>query len=146
MTASLNVVGNSCIRIRTFTEDLMNQFVMESKQISRTRKALLVGAAALLSTILLGAICITQPDRLPEAGGLRVLTSDFLLIRVAGPQVVWRQAMSALGAGDNGHFEWASAVIECGDKNIRVVVPTKLPELAVYEVALPDNSSVASAS
>jgi hypothetical protein len=93
-----------------------------------------------------GAICITQPDRLPEAGGLRVLTSDFLLIRVAGPQVVWRQAMSALGAGDNGHFEWASAVIECGDKNIRVVVPTKLPELAVYEVALPDNSSVASAS
>jgi hypothetical protein len=33
----------------------MNQFVMESKQISRTRKALLVGAAALLSTILLSA-------------------------------------------------------------------------------------------
>jgi hypothetical protein len=93
-----------------------------------------------------GAICITQPDRLPEAGGLRVLTSDFLLIRVDGPQVVWRQAMSALGAGDNDHFEWASAVIERGDKYIRVVVPTKSPELAVYEVALPNNSSAASAS
>ncbi|MGA3197060.1 MAG: hypothetical protein ABSD39_18850 [Terriglobales bacterium] len=88
-----------------------------------------------------GAICITQPDRLPEAGGLRVLTSDFLLIRADGPQVVWRQTMSALGAGDNDHFEWASAVIEEGNKNIRVVVPTKSPELSVYEVTLGESSA-----
>lgn len=88
-----------------------------------------------------GAICITQPDRLPEAGGLGVLTSNFLLIRVDGPQVVWRQKMSALGAGDNDHFEWASAVIEDGNKNIRVVVPTKSPELTVYEVALGESSA-----
>ena len=93
-----------------------------------------------------GAICITRPDRLPEDGGLRVLTSDFLLIRADGPQVVWRQTMSALGAGDNDHFEWASALIEHGEKNIKVVVPTKSSELAVYEVALPNKSSAASTS
>jgi hypothetical protein len=83
-----------------------------------------------------GAICITQPGGLPEAGGDRVLTSDFLLIRADGPQVVWRQKMSALGAGDKDHFEWASAVIEHGDKKVRVVVPTKSPELTVYEIPL----------
>jgi hypothetical protein len=49
--------------------------------------------------------------------------------------------MSALGAGDNDHFEWASAVIEEGNKNIRVVVPTKSPELSVYEVTLGESSA-----
>jgi hypothetical protein len=87
-----------------------------------------------------GAICITQPDRLPEAGGLRVLTSEFLLIRTDGPQIVWRHTMSALGAGDNDYFEWASAVIENGGKNITVVVPTKSPELAVYHVEVQASS------
>ena len=93
-----------------------------------------------------GAICITQPDRLLEAGGLQVLTSEFLLIRTDGPRIVWRQKMSALGAGNDKDFEWASAVIEHKDKEVRIVVPTKLPELAVYEVALPNDSSVASVS
>ena len=40
----------------------------------------------------------------------------------------------------------ASAVIERAEKNIRVVVPTKSSELAVYQVALPNSSSAASAS
>ena len=84
-----------------------------------------------------GAICITQPDRLPEAGGDRVLTSEFLLIRTDGPQVIWRQKMSALGAGNNDYFGWSSAVIEHEDKKVWVVAPTKSPELAVYEVPLP---------
>jgi len=86
-----------------------------------------------------GAICITQPDRLPEAGGDRVLTSEFLLIRIDGPQVVWRQKMSAMGAGDKDYLGWASAVIEHGDKKVWVVAPTKSPELAVYEVPLPED-------
>lgn len=93
-----------------------------------------------------GAICITQPGGLPEAGGDRVLTSDFLLIRADSPQVVWRQKMSALGAGDKDYFGWASAVIEHKDKKVWVVAPTKSPELAVYEVTLPNDSSVASVS
>lgn len=88
-----------------------------------------------------GAICITQPDRLPEAGGDRVLTSDFLLIRTDGPQVVWREKMSALGAGSNEYFGWASAVIEHRDKRVWVVAPTRKPELAVYEVPLEENRS-----
>jgi len=90
-----------------------------------------------------GAICITQPGGLPEAGGDRVLTSDFLLIRADSLQVVWRQKMSALGAGDRDYFGWASAVIEHKDKKVWVVAPTKSPELAVYEVTLPNDSSVA---
>lgn len=81
-----------------------------------------------------GAICITQPDRLPEAGGMKVLTSEFLLIRVNGPQVEWRQNMSQLGAGDNSSFEWAAAVIEHKGPHVWVVVPTPKSELAIYEV------------
>jgi len=83
-----------------------------------------------------GAICITQPDRLPEAGGLRVLTSEFLLIQTDVPKIVWRHNMSSLGVGDDQYFEWASAVIDHRDKELRIVAPTKSPELAVYEVAL----------
>lgn len=86
-----------------------------------------------------GTICVTQPDRLPEAGGDRVLTSEFLLIRTDGLQVVWRQKMSAMGAGDKDYFGWASAVIEHGDRKVWIVAPTKLPELAVYEVPLPED-------
>jgi hypothetical protein len=85
-----------------------------------------------------GAICITQPSGLPEAGGDRVLTSDFLLIQADGPRVVWRQKMSALGAGDKDYFGWSSAIIEHRDKRVWVVAPTKKPELAVYEVAVPE--------
>jgi len=81
-----------------------------------------------------GAICITQPDRLPEAGGTKVLTSEFLLIRADGPRIDWRQNMTGLGAGDNAQFEWASAVIEHGEDHVWVVVPTPKAELAVYEV------------
>lgn len=86
-----------------------------------------------------GAICSTQPDRLPEAGGDRVLTSEFLLIQIDGPQVVWRQKMSAIGSGDKDSFEWASAVIEHKGKEVWIVAPTKSPELAVYEVTLPED-------
>jgi hypothetical protein len=85
-----------------------------------------------------GAICITQPGGLPEAGGDRVLTSEFLLIRTDSPQVIWRQKMSAIGAGDKEYFGWASAVVEHRDKKVWVVVPTKSPELTVYEVPLPE--------
>ena len=85
-----------------------------------------------------GAICITQPGGLPEAGGDRVLTSEFLLIRTDGPQVVWRQKMSAMGAGDRKHFRWASAVIEHRDQKVWIVAPTKSSELAVYEVLVPE--------
>ena len=81
-----------------------------------------------------GAICVTQPDRLPEAGGMKVLTSEFLLIGTNGPQIEWRGNMSQLGAGESSSFEWASAVIEHEAKRVWIVVPTPKPELAVYEV------------
>jgi hypothetical protein len=88
-----------------------------------------------------GAICITQPDRLPEAGGLRVLTSEFLLIQTDVPKVVWRHNMSSLGVGDDQYFEWASAVIDHRDKELRIVAPTKSPELAYMRSRWPSEGS-----
>jgi hypothetical protein len=82
------------------------------------------------------AVCITQPGGLPEAGGDRVLTSDFLLIRSDGPSVIWRQKMSRLGAGDRNYYRWASAVIEPSAGNVWVVAPTRSAELALYGVAV----------
>ena len=85
-----------------------------------------------------GAICRTQPDVSPDAGGDRILSSEFLLVKTSGPTVVWRQKMSMLGAGDRKHFRWASAVIEHRDQKVWIVAPTKSSELAVYEVLVPE--------
>jgi len=91
-----------------------------------------------------GAICITQPGGLPEAGGDRVLTSNFLLVQADGPLVVWRQKMSAVGAGHKDYFGWSSAVIEHRGKRVWVVAPTKKSELVVYEVPVPEDEPATS--
>lgn len=84
-----------------------------------------------------GAVCITQPGGLPEAGGDRVLTSEFLLIRTNEPTVVWREKVTMLGAGDREYYRWASSSVQGDGEKAWVVIPTKSPELAVYEVKLP---------
>ncbi|MDR3736520.1 MAG: hypothetical protein P4L10_13420 [Acidobacteriaceae bacterium] len=81
-----------------------------------------------------GAICVTQQGGLPEAGGGRVLTSEFLLIQSDGPTVLWRHPAITLGAGDRGYFRWASSVIEPSGGKIRVIIPTKSAALLVYEI------------
>jgi hypothetical protein len=84
-----------------------------------------------------GAVCITQPGGLPEAGGDRVLTSEFLLIKSSGPTIVWREKLARLGAGDQGYYRWASSSIETDLEKTLVVTPMKSPDLAVYEIAIP---------
>lgn len=84
-----------------------------------------------------GAVCITQPGGLPEAGGDRVLTSEFLLIKSSGPTIVWREKLARLGAGDQGYYRWSSSSIEADGEKTWVVTPMKSPELAASEIVLP---------
>jgi len=92
-------------------------------------------------TAYAGALCTTQRDALPEAGGDRVLSSEFLLIRSPGPQVVWRQQMSWVGLSEGAGFDdWSQSgapLIYRSGQTIWVVAPTKSASLAVYEVSLP---------
>jgi hypothetical protein len=118
MTASLNVVGNSCIRIRTFTEDSMNQFVMESKQISRTRKALLVGAAALPSTILLSAQQAPPEGVKFEVVSVRVLSDKEAADRFpdfVGPNIAIRFRLSTSTQG-LVFYGWKNSAVPAGYK------------------------------
>ena len=83
-----------------------------------------------------GVVCITQPGGLPEAGGDRVLTSEFLLIKSSGPTIIWREELARLGAGDQDYYRWSSSSIEADAEKTWVVTPMKSPELAVYEIAI----------
>jgi hypothetical protein len=90
-------------------------------------------------TEIAGVLCTTSPDRLPEQGGLRVQSSEFLLVKTNGPSVIWRHQMLGLGTGNREYFRWASPVVYRFGKKVWVVAPTKKPELAVYEVPLPED-------
>jgi hypothetical protein len=90
-----------------------------------------------------GAICTTQRDILPEAGGDKIVTSEFLLLKAEGPTMVWRQKMNWLDVGyvSDGHghdegFQKGDPLIYRTGKKVWVVPPSKSPELRVYEVAL----------
>lgn len=97
-----------------------------------------------------GAICTTSPDREPEHGGNKILTSEFLLLKADGPAVGWRHAMDFLSVANSNDpdtgVQWGDPLIYCFDKKVLIIAPTKSPELAVYEVALPNDCSVASVS
>lgn len=88
-----------------------------------------------------GAICTTSPDREPESGGDRILSSEFLLLKTDGPAVVWRHPMSFLAVADSNDPDTG---VQRGDpllyrvgSKLLIVAPSKSPELKVYEVALP---------
>lgn len=89
-----------------------------------------------------GALCTTQRDALPEASGDRVLTSEFLLLRSPGPQVVWRHQMRWVGisegTGFDNWFQSGNALIYHSGHAMLVVAPAKSPVLALYEVNVPD--------
>lgn len=92
-------------------------------------------------SIYTGAICTTQRDILPEAGGNKIVTSDFLLLKADGPTVVWRHPMSFLSVADSNEpdtgIQRGNPLLYREGSKLLVVAPTKKPELAVYEVALP---------
>lgn len=90
-----------------------------------------------------GAICTTQRDILPEAGGDKIVTSEFLLLKVEGPTVVWRQRMNWLDVRNEAHsidggYQNGDPLIYRAGSKLLIVAPTKSPELAVYEVPLPE--------
>jgi len=97
-----------------------------------------------------GAICTTKPDREPEHGGDKILSSEFLLLKADGPKIVWRHSMDFLNVADSNATEtgrqWGNPLLYRAGSKLLIVAPSKTPALTVYEVALPDDISVASAS
>jgi hypothetical protein len=88
-----------------------------------------------------GAICTTQRDILPEAGGDKIMTSEFLLLKVEEPTVVWRQKMNWLDVRNDAHgidggYQKGDPLIYHAGSKLLIVAPSKSPELKVYEVAL----------
>jgi hypothetical protein len=91
-----------------------------------------------------GAICTTQRDILPEAGGDKIVTSEFLLLKAEGPTVVWRQKMDWVDVGyvsdshgnDEGFQKGDPLIYRSGSK-LLIVAPSKAPALTVYEIDAP---------
>jgi hypothetical protein len=87
-----------------------------------------------------GAICTTQRDILPEAGGDKIMTSEFLLLKTDGPTVVWRHPMNFLTVADGNEMDTGiqagNPLLYRAGSKLLIVAPTKSPELAVYEVPL----------
>lgn len=88
-----------------------------------------------------GAICTTSPDREPEHGGDKILSSEFLLLNADGPTIAWRHPMDFLSVADSNDPDTG---IQRGDpllyrtgSKLVIVAPSKAPALTVYEIAAP---------
>jgi len=96
-----------------------------------------------------GAICTTSPDREPEHGGNKILSSEFLLLKADGPTIAWRHSMDFLGVADSNDTDtgrqWGNPLLYRAESKLLIVAPSKSSALTVYEVTLAD-SSVASVS
>jgi hypothetical protein len=85
-----------------------------------------------------GAICTTSPDREPEHGGDKILTSEFLLLKTDGPTVAWRHQMDFLtvanGNGPDDGFQRGAPLLYRAGSKLWIVAPSKSPALSVYEI------------
>ena len=97
-----------------------------------------------------GAICMTSPDREPEHGGDKILSSEFLLLKTDGPTITWRHPMQPLSVADSNEpdtgLQGGGPLLYRAGSKLLLVAPSKSSVLTVYEVALPNDSSVASVS
>jgi hypothetical protein len=88
-----------------------------------------------------GAICTTSPDREAERGGNKILSSEYLLLQLSGPSIIWRQKMDfvnvAEGRGLDTWFQDGNPLINRSGDRIWIIAPGKSPEVNIYEVALP---------
>jgi hypothetical protein len=87
-----------------------------------------------------GAICTTQSDELPEHGGDKVRTSEFLLLKTDGPSIVWKHPMNFLAVTDGDEMR-SGIQAECplvyrDGSRLLIVAPTTKPELVVYDLPL----------
>jgi hypothetical protein len=88
-----------------------------------------------------GAICTAKPDREPEHGGDKILSSEFLLLRADGPTVAWRHPMEGLTVADSDEMGGGSQkgnplLYRTGSKFL-VVAPSKAATLTIYEIDAP---------
>lgn len=94
----------------------------------------------------IGAICTTSPNREPERGGNKIVTSDFLLLSTKIPRVVWRHEMNYADLTENGRDEkWfhqvgAATILQSGGK-AWIVAPSKSPDLSVFQVPLTEGNA-----
>lgn len=97
-----------------------------------------------------GAICTRRRDILPEAGGDKIVASEFLLLKADGPTIAWRHPMLPLSVADSDDTDtgrqWGNPLLYRAGSKLLIVAPSKAPALTVYEVALANDSSVASVS
>ncbi len=86
-----------------------------------------------------GAICTTQRDILPEAGGDKIVTSEFLLLTGGEPKVAWQEKMEWLDVNDgpDGGYQKGNPLIYRAGSKVLIVVPSKAPALTVYEIEAP---------
>lgn len=88
-----------------------------------------------------GAICTTQRDILPEAGGDKIITSEFLLLKADGPTLAWRHPMDFLSVADSNELDTGiqrgyPLLYRAGSK-LLILAPSKAPSLTVYEIDAP---------
>ncbi len=88
-----------------------------------------------------GAICTTRPDREPEHGGNKILSSEFLLLKTDGPTVAWRHPMDFLGVADsnepNTGFQSGNPLLYRAGSKLLIVAPSKSSALTVYQIDAP---------
>jgi hypothetical protein len=88
-----------------------------------------------------GSLCTTQRDILPEAGGDKFVTSEFLLLKADGPTIAWRHPMNFLTVADGNEMDTGiqrgnPLICRAGSK-LLIVAPSKSPALTVYEIDAP---------
>ena len=88
-----------------------------------------------------GGLCTTQRDILPEAGGDKIVTSEFLLLRADGPTITWRHPMTYLTVADGNEMDTGiqrgNPLLYRAGSKLLVVAPSKAPALTVYEIDAP---------
>ncbi len=88
-----------------------------------------------------GAICTTSPDREPEHGGDKILSSEFLLLKADGPTIAWRHSMDFLNVADSNDTDtgrqWGNPLLYRAGSKLLIVAPSKVPTLTVYEIDAP---------
>lgn len=88
-----------------------------------------------------GAICTTQRDILPEAGGDKIVTSEFVLLKADGPTVAWRHRMDFLvvadGNGPDDGFQRGNPLLYRTGSKLWIVAPSKASVLKIYEIDAP---------
>jgi hypothetical protein len=88
-----------------------------------------------------GAICTTKPDREPEQGGDKILSSEFLLLKTDGPTIAWRHPMDSLTVADSdemgGGVQMGNPFLYREGSKLLVVAPSNAAMLTVDEIDVP---------